>query len=71
MEQGTVKWFNGAKGYGFITGDDGEEIFFHATDVAREFRVGRGESPFHDGQRVEFEVQSGPRGAHASEVRAA
>ena len=69
MEQGAVKWFNAAKGYGFITRDEGGDLFFHAMDVAREYRAPRGEAPFEDGQRVEFAVVSGPKGDHAQDVQ--
>ena len=62
-EQGTVKWFNSAKGFGFITRDDGEEIFVH-------FRAIRGEGrrSLHDGQRVAFHTASSNKGPQAEDV---
>lgn len=64
-EQGTVKWFNSAKGFGFITRDDGEEIFVH-------FRAIRGEAEgrrsLRDGQRVAFHTASSDKGPQAEDV---
>ena len=61
--QGTVKWFNSTKGYGFIEGDDGEDVFVHYSSIQSE-----GYRSLNEGQRVEFTVQQGPKGLQASEV---
>ena len=65
MSQGTVKWFNEKKGFGFITPDDGgDDLFVHHTNISAEgFRTLR------DGQRVEFEPAQGKKGMEATEVR--
>lgn len=64
MSEGTVKWFSNEKGYGFITLDDGDDIFVHYTEIA-----GDGYKSLNDGQRVEFEVIDSPKGKQASKVR--
>lgn len=64
MPQGTVKWFNDAKGYGFIQLDDGEDVFVHQSEVQME-----GFRSLTKGQRVEFEVVQGERGPKATAVR--
>jgi CspA family cold shock protein len=65
MAQGTVKWFNEAKGFGFITPDDGgADLFVHFSAInARGFRT------LAENQRVEFEVARGPKGPQAENVR--
>ena len=61
--QGTVKWFNSTKGYGFIECDDGEDVFVHYSSIQSE-----GYRSLNEGQRVEFTIQQGPKGLQASEV---
>lgn len=61
---GTVKWFNDAKGYGFISQDNGEDVFVHYTAIQ-----GDGFRTLREGQRVEFAVERGPKGLHATQVR--
>lgn len=63
MVQGTVKWFNGQKGYGFITKDDGQDVFVHYTAI-----LGQGFRSLQEGQRVEFEITQGPKGLQAANV---
>lgn len=63
-QRGTVKWFNDAKGYGFITPDDGaKDLFIHHSSI-----VGEGYKSLAEGQQVEFNVGEGPKGAHAIDV---
>lgn len=65
MTQGTVKWFNGDKGYGFIAPDDGgKDIFVHFRSIE-----GDGFRELHEGQRVEFETAQGQKGPQAERVR--
>ena len=64
MEQGTVKWFNGTKGYGFISRDSGEDVFVHFNSI-----VGEGFRSLDEGDRVQFEVTQGPKGLQASNVQ--
>ncbi len=63
MPQGVVKWFSNQKGYGFITQDDGKDIFVHYTAVKEE-----GFKTLEEGQRVEYEVTQGPKGEQATNV---
>ena len=63
MVQGTVKWFNGQKGYGFITKDDGQDVFVHYSAIQ-----GQGFRSLEEGQRVEFEITQGPKGLQAANV---
>ena len=63
MEKGTVKWFNGAKGYGFISRDGGEDVFVHFKAIS-----GEGYKTLTDGDGVEFEVERGPKGLQATNV---
>ncbi len=64
MEQGTVKWFNDAKGYGFITRDSGGDVFVHHSAIKSN-----GFRSLQEGQRVEFEVTKGPKGLQAEDVQ--
>ena len=64
MAQGLVKWFNDAKGYGFITQEDGQDVFVHFSAVQ-----GSGFRSLAEGDRVEFEVTRGPKGLQAANVR--
>lgn len=67
MATGVVKWFNNAKGYGFVTPDHGEQdIFIHFSAISME-----GYKTLKEGQRVEFELQEGPKGLHAANLQAA
>ncbi|MEW5791297.1 MAG: cold-shock protein [Pseudomonadota bacterium] len=64
MQTGTVKWFNDAKGYGFITPTDGgEDVFTHFSSIEIN-----GFKTLSEGQRVEFEVTRGPKGLQTSRV---
>lgn len=62
-EQGTVKWFNNTKGFGFIARDNGEDVFVHYRAIA-----GTGYKSLNDGDRVEFEVKQGQKGLQAEGV---
>jgi CspA family cold shock protein len=62
-EQGTVKWFNGSKGYGFIERAEGEDVFVHFNAI-----VGEGYRNLEEGQRVEFTVTQGEKGLQAENV---
>jgi CspA family cold shock protein len=62
-EQGTVKWFNGSKGYGFIQRAEGEDLFVHFNSI-----VGDGYRNLEEGQRVEFTVAQGQKGLQAENV---
>ncbi|MBF6090454.1 cold-shock protein [Nocardia cyriacigeorgica] len=66
MSQGSVKWFNGEKGFGFIAQDDGgPDVFVHYSEIS-----GSGYKSLEEGQRVEFEVGQGQKGPQAQAVRA-
>ena len=60
---GTVKWFNGSKGYGFLSREDGPDVFVHFSAI----QAG-GYKTLEEGQKVEFEVEKGPKGLQASNV---
>ena len=60
---GMVKWFNAAKGYGFITGDDGKEVFVHFSAIQVD-----GFKTLDEGQAVEYDVNDGPKGPQAANV---
>lgn len=63
MARGKVKWFNNQKGYGFITPENGSDVFVHHTAIQ-----GEGYRTLEEGQDVEFEVQKGPKGDQAVNV---
>jgi cold shock protein len=63
MAQGTVKWFNPEKGFGFISRDDGDDVFVHHTAI-----VADGYRTLEEGQRVSFDVTQGKKGPQASNV---
>ncbi|MBW7905166.1 MAG: cold-shock protein [Phycisphaerae bacterium] len=66
MSQGTVKWFNDTKGYGFIKTEQGVEVFVHHTEIEAD-----GFRSLKEGERVEFEISQGPKGPKAVKVRLA
>ncbi|MEK6710428.1 MAG: cold-shock protein [Nitrospinota bacterium] len=66
MTQGTVKWFNDAKGFGFITREGGDDVFVHFSAIQ-----GDGFKSLQEGDKVEFDVASGPKGPQAANVRRA
>jgi CspA family cold shock protein len=64
MSRGTVKWFNDAKGFGFITSEDGKDVFVHQSEIIAEgFRT------LKEGATVEFTTQQGPKGPKATGVK--
>ena len=66
MQHGVVKWFNSAKGYGFITPEDGgRDLFVHYTDI-----MAKGYRNLEQGQKVTFDYADGPKGPHATQVQA-
>jgi cold shock protein len=66
MTEGTVKWFNGTKGFGFITPDDGsKDVFVHFSAID-----GSGYRELSEGQRVSFDTENGSKGPQAKAVRA-
>ena len=66
MAQGSVKWFNDAKGYGFISQENGEDVFVHFSAIQAQ-----GFKSLAEGDKVEFEVTKGPKGLQAANVRKA
>lgn len=66
MKNGTVKWFNNEKGYGFITGDDGTDIFVHFSGIAS-----KGYKTLEQGQKVTYSVEDSERGPKAVDVKVA
>jgi len=63
MVKGTVKWFSNQKGYGFITPENGSDVFVHHTAIQ-----GEGYKTLEEGQKVEFEIEKGPKGEQATNV---
>ena len=63
MPKGKVKWFSNQKGYGFITPEDGKDVFVHHTAIQ-----GNGYKTLEEGQEVEFEITTGPKGEQATNV---
>ena len=63
MESGIVKWFNNAKGFGFIKRDSGEDVFVHYKSIA-----GNGYKSLEEGAKVNFDVEQGPKGLQATNV---
>ena len=63
MAKGTVKWFSNQKGYGFITPEDGKDVFVHHSAIQSD-----GYKTLEEGQKVEFEIQQGPKGEEATNV---
>ncbi|MEW6584705.1 MAG: cold-shock protein [Nitrospirota bacterium] len=63
MAQGTVKWFNDSKGFGFITSEDGSDLFVHHTCIK-----GSGFKSLAEGDKVSFDIEKGPKGSRAINV---
>ena len=64
MKQGTVKWFNAEKGFGFIERENGDDVFVHFSAIQSD-----GFKSLDEGQKVTFDVEQGPRGAQAANVQ--
>ncbi|UCF63334.1 MAG: cold-shock protein [bacterium] len=67
MEKGVVKWFNGSKGFGFISREEGEDVFVHYSAIEDN----GGYRTLEEGDQVEFEVVDGPKGLQAKSVKKA
>ena len=63
MAKGKVKWFSNQKGYGFITPEEGDDVFVHHSEIQ-----GEGYKSLEEGQEVEFEIKDGPKGKQAVKV---
>ncbi|MEW5746447.1 MAG: cold-shock protein [Nitrospirota bacterium] len=63
MPKGTVKWFNDSKGFGFITSEDGQDVFVHHSEIQ-----GNGFKSLAEGDKVSFDVEKGPKGPKAVRV---
>jgi CspA family cold shock protein len=63
MAQGTVKWFNESKGFGFVTSEDGSDVFVHYSSIQ-----GEGFKTLAEGDRVSFDIEKGPKGPKAINV---
>ncbi len=63
MEKGTVKWFNSTKGFGFITREGKSDVFVHYKSI-----IGEGYKSLNEGDKVEFEIEDGPKGPQAANV---
>ena len=63
METGTVKWFNSSKGYGFISREEGDDVFVHYRSIE-----GEGYKSLEEGEKVQFEITEGPKGLQATNV---
>ena len=63
METGIVKWFNSSKGYGFLSRDEGEDVFVHYRSIE-----GDGYKSLEEGEKVQFEITEGPKGLQATNV---
>ena len=63
METGTVKWFNGSKGFGFIEREEGPDVFVHFKAIQ-----GEGYKTLDEGDKVQFEIEQGPKGPNAANV---
>ena len=64
MTEGTVKWFNDSKGFGFVERSDGDDVFVHYTSIE-----GEGHKSLAEGDAVQFDIVQGPKGPQASNVR--
>lgn len=65
MLKGTVKWFNAEKGFGFITAEDGKDLFVHFSKINKT-----GYKSLNEGEKVSFEIEDGPKGEQATNVQA-